>query len=177
MSHRKPHRTCPPPLPALRGSCSTPIFQITSAAPQGGVEAKRFLAVSHFLRLAVRGRERLGFVHARAPAMHLCGHAFPFTQALPTHPLQRLGKRRAAGARRLLPGDELADGEVRLLLAGARPAESHAQDLHGSPAGAGALRPAPNLAPWRDGRPGQERPFLWDGSTSGPRSEAPRWPT
>jgi hypothetical protein len=53
--------------------------------------------------------------------MHLCGYAFPSTRADPPRPLQRLGERRAAEARRLPPRDELADGEVRLLLAGARP--------------------------------------------------------
>jgi len=41
---------------------------------------------------------------------------------------------------------KLADDEVRLLLAGARSTEGHAQDLHLCATGARALRPASHLA-------------------------------
>ena len=91
--------------------------------------------------------------------MRLCGDAFPTTHALPPHLPQRLGQRLAPVSPRLLPRDELADGEVRLLLAGARPAEGHAPDLRGRPAGAGALSIAPHLALWRYRRPGQDGPL------------------
>ena len=126
----------------------------------------------YFLRLAVRGRERLGFVHARAPTMHLCGYAFPFTHALPPHPLQRLGERRAVGARRLLPRDELSDGEVRLLLAGARPAEGHAPDLRNRQIGAGALCVAPHLAKPLYRRPRQGSPLPKECQHIGPPFES-----
>src|SRR5688500_705671 len=48
--------------------------------------------------------------------------------SLPSHPGKRLSERLAAET--LLPPRKLADGEVRLLLAGARSTESYTQDLH-----------------------------------------------
>jgi hypothetical protein len=69
------------------------------------------------LRLALHKSERLALVCARVPMMHFCGGAFRTTCALPTHPLQRLGKRLAAEALRLLlrklartPGDPTISG-------------------------------------------------------------------
>src|SRR5215204_6983598 len=62
--------------------------------------------------------------------MHLRGDTFPTNRALPPHPLQRLGQRLAAKALRLLLLRKLANGEVRLLLAGASFTEGNPPDLH-----------------------------------------------
>ena len=86
--------------------------------------------------------------------MSPCGDAFRTTRALPPHPLQRLGERLAAEALGLLR--KLANGEVRLLLAGARPTESYTLDLHDCPMGAGALCLASHLARDYHRRLGQE---------------------
>jgi hypothetical protein len=56
--------------------------------------------------------------------MHPCGDAFCTTRAPPPHPLQRHGERLAAQALRFLLR-KLANGEVCLLLAGARLTESY----------------------------------------------------
>src|SRR5215211_701756 len=77
------------------------------------------------------------------------------TRARPPHPLQRLGERLAAEAPRLLLR-KLANGEVCLLLAGARSTESYTPDLHNCWMGAGALCLASHLAQYRHCRLGQE---------------------
>jgi hypothetical protein len=64
--------------------------------------------------------------------------------SLPSHPGKRLGERLAAVT--LLPPRKLADGEVRLLLAGARSTEGYAQDLHLRDTGTRVPRPASHLA-------------------------------
>src|SRR5829696_5597017 len=73
--------------------------------------------------------ERLDLVYAREPLMHLRGDTFPTDRALPPHSLQRLGHRLAAEALRLLLR-KLANGEVRLLRAGASFTEGNPPDLH-----------------------------------------------
>jgi hypothetical protein len=88
---------------------------------------------------------------------HLYGHAFCAGRALPPHPLQRLGERLTAGALRLLL-HKFANGEVRLLLAGARTTESYTPDLHGCWMGTRALRFTSHLARFRNRRLGQEKP-------------------
>jgi hypothetical protein len=77
--------------------------------------------------------------------MLACGDAFRITRALPTHPLQRLGERLAVQALRLILR-KLTNGEVCLLLAGARPTESYTPHLYDGSAGAGALCLASDLA-------------------------------
>jgi hypothetical protein len=77
--------------------------------------------------------------------MHLCGDTTLTSRAPPPHPLQRLGKRLAEEVLRLLLC-KLANGEVGLLLAGARPTESYTPDLHDCSTGAGALCLASHLA-------------------------------
>src|SRR5215212_7610315 len=67
------------------------------------------------------------------------------TRAHPPHPLQCLGQRLAAKVLRLL-ARELADGEVRLLLVGARTAEGYPKDLHLRGMGARILRLTAHLA-------------------------------
>src|SRR5918911_1049525 len=63
------------------------------------------------------------------------------SRALPSHPLQRLGQRLAAESLCLilLLLRKLADGEVRLLLAGTWSAEGYTKDLHLCSTGAKAL--------------------------------------
>ncbi len=127
--------------------------RVLGSAP--GTGAARFGSIPLLLREGRDGLEpsklagpncgTLGLVHARDPALRLCGSAFPASRALPPHPLQRLGERLAAEALPLLR-NEFADGKVRLLLAGARSAEGHAQDLHLRSTGARALRPTSHLA-------------------------------
>src|SRR5829696_2655056 len=82
--------------------------------------------------------------------MHLCGDAFPTTRALPPHSLQRLGQllgqRLAAEALRLLLLRKLANGEVCLLLAGARFTEGYTLDLHYRPMETWALCLTSHLA-------------------------------
>ena len=97
------------------------------------------------MRLAGTKSERLDLVYARVPLMHLRGDTFPTTRTLPPHPLQRLGQRLAAEALRLLLR-KLADGEVCLLLAGARFTEGYALDLHHCLMETWSLRPASHLA-------------------------------
>jgi hypothetical protein len=101
------------------------------------------------LKLAGTKSERLDLVYAREPLMHLRGDTFPTTRTLPPHPLQRLGQRLAAEALRLLLLRKLANGEVRLLLAGASFTEGYTPDLHHRPMETWALpRPAwPGLPP------------------------------
>ena len=72
-----------------------------------------------FLRLAGSKREGLRLVHARGPMTHPCGSPFPTTRALPSHPLQRLGQRRASHASRPLSRNKLAGGEAPLRRRGA----------------------------------------------------------
>ena len=97
------------------------------------------------MRLALHKSERLYLVYARVPVMHPCFDPFRTTRALPPHPLQRLGQRLAAEALRLLLR-KLADGEVCLLLAGARFTEGYTPDLHHRLMETWALRPASHLA-------------------------------
>jgi hypothetical protein len=108
-------------------------------------------------KLAVRKSERFGLAYAREPVMQLHSDSFPTALTLPPDPLQRLGQRLAAETLRLLPR-KLADGEVRLLLAGARSTEGYTQDLHLGVSGARAPRPASHLARYRCHRLGQEIP-------------------
>ena len=68
--------------------------------------------------------------------MHPCGDAFCTTRAPPPHPLQRHGERLAAQALRFLLR-KLANGEVCLVLAGARLTESYTPHLHDCSTGAG----------------------------------------
>jgi Mannosylglycerate hydrolase MGH1-like glycoside hydrolase domain len=64
--------------------------------------------------------------------------------SFPPHPLQHIGQRLAAEG--VLPARKLADGNVRLLLAGARLAEGYAAYLHLCLMEAGALRLTSYLA-------------------------------
>jgi hypothetical protein len=96
-------------------------------------------------RLAIPERERFGLVYARVPVVHLCCNAFRTTRALLPLPLQHLGQRLASEVLPILVR-KLADGEVRLLLAGARSTEGYAQDLHLCSTGARTLRVASHLA-------------------------------
>src|ERR687890_547413 len=66
------------------------------------------------------------------------------SRAISPHPLQRLPAESLRLILLLLR--KLADGEVRLLLAGALATEAYAQDLHLRGTGARALRPASHLA-------------------------------
>jgi hypothetical protein len=90
-------------------------------------------------------RERRGFVYARKIETPGRGKAI---RALSAHPVERLAKRfaerLAADVLRLLR--ELADGEVRLLLAGASFTEGYTAYLHHRPMAAWALRLASHLA-------------------------------
>src|SRR5215212_5168697 len=86
-------------------------------------------AESNWWRLAVRKRETLGTAYARGTEMHPRREARRTTHAHSPHPLQCLGQRLAAEVPLFLVR-ELADGEVRLLLAGARSAEGRPKDLH-----------------------------------------------
>src|SRR5215211_8038099 len=97
------------------------------------------------LKLAGTKSERLDLVYAREPLMHLRGDTFPTDRALPPPSLQRLGQRLAAEALRLLLR-KLANGEVRLLLAGTRFTEGYTPDLHLRLMETWALRPASHLA-------------------------------
>ena len=89
-------------------------------------------AENDFSRLAAFERERPVLVYAREPMMHLCFELFRTTHALPPRPLQRLGQRLASEVLRLLLR-KLTDGEVCLLLAGARFTEGNPPDLHYRP--------------------------------------------
>src|SRR5215203_5774461 len=80
-------------------------------------------------RLALPERERFGLVYTRVPVVHLCCDTFLTTLAFPPLPLQHLGQRLATQVPPILVR-KLADGEVRLLLAGARSTEGYTQDLH-----------------------------------------------
>src|SRR3712207_5984327 len=120
--------------------------------------------------LAYRKLETLGFVYVGELGTPLRNAS---SSALPPQPLERLGQRPAAGDPRLLPRDELADGEVRLLLAGARPAEGHAPDLHYRPTGARVLRAAPHLARRLYRRPVQEGTLPTECRHVGPPARRP----
>src|SRR5215216_3429389 len=98
------------------------------------------------LRSALHKSERLELVYAREPLMHLCFDLFRTTRALPPHPLQRLGQRLAAEALLLLLLRKLANGEVCLLLAGARFTEGYTPDLHLCATEAWALRLTAHVA-------------------------------
>src|SRR5215208_3621112 len=78
--------------------------------------------------------------------MRPCDGAFRTTRALPPQYLQRLDKQLTARVLRLILMRKLPDGEVCLLLAGARPTESHTSHLHHCVAVAGALGLASDLA-------------------------------
>src|SRR5829696_7471456 len=78
--------------------------------------------------------------------MHLRGDTIPTDRALPPPSLQRLGQRLASKALRPLLLRKLANGEVCLLLAGARFTEGYAPDLHLCATEARALRLASHLA-------------------------------
>ncbi len=71
------------------------------------------------LNYAVHISETLGFIYVGELRPPLRNASCP---TLPPQPLQRLGQRLAVEASRLPPRNNLADGEVRLPLAGARPA-------------------------------------------------------
>jgi hypothetical protein len=98
-----------------------------------------------FSVLAVTKRDGLALVYARVPLMHPCFDPFRTIRTLPTHPLQRLGQRLAAEALRPLLR-KLANGEVCLLLAGARFTEGYTPDLHLCATETRALRLASHLA-------------------------------
>ena len=89
------------------------------------------------LRLAFREDERFGFGYAWEPETRPRGDAFRSTRAPPPQLLKRLDEQFAARALRLILR-KLADGEVRLLLAGTRLTESYAPHLHHCVAVAGA---------------------------------------
>ena len=114
---------------------------VHSTAPKGGG-----CGGNDLLRLAGLKREGLGLVYVRGPVMRLCGHVFCIARALPPYPLQGLGKQLTAETLRLFLRNELPEGEVRLLPAGARSTESYTPDLHHCSMGAGTLRPASHLA-------------------------------
>jgi len=80
-------------------------------------------------RLALPERERFGLLYSREPVRHRRSDAFRTTRALPPLPLQHLGQRLAMEVPPILVR-KLADGEVRLLLAGTWSAEAYTQDLH-----------------------------------------------
>jgi hypothetical protein len=146
-------------LPLVRASLIKPPFSdaVTSsqgrpvlcAATKGGG-----CGGTDFLRLAVGKGERLGLVYAQEPVIVPCGDALRTTRALLPHPLQRLGEWLAAEALRLLR--KLANGEVCLLLAGARATESYTPHLYDCSTGAGALSLASHLARDQHRRLGQE---------------------
>src|SRR5918992_1259673 len=87
---------------------------------------------------------RVGPLCSRRPVMHPCSAAFRTACALPPHPLQRPSERLAVQALRLILRI-LTNGEVCLLLAGARPTESYTPDLHDCSTGARALCLASHL--------------------------------
>src|SRR5215211_3735890 len=118
--------------------CATSL-DLAAAPREGGCGGNALL------KLAGTKSERLDLVYAREPLMHLRGDTFPTDRALPPHSLQRLGQRLAAEALRLLLR-KLANGEVRLLLAGTRFTEGYTPDLHLRAMGARALRVASHLA-------------------------------
>ena len=127
-------------------------------------------------RLAVARRERPCLVYTREPLMHLCGDAFLTTRAFPPHPIQRLGQLLAAEVLPLLLCNKFADGEVSLLLAGARLAESHTPDLYGCPTRAGTLRLASHLTQCRHRCAGKESPLTTKWQHVSPRSNVPKPP-
>jgi hypothetical protein len=80
-------------------------------------------------RLATPKREKFGLAQAREPVLQLCSNAVSAISALPLLPLQHLGQGLATEVVPIL-ARKLADGEIYLLLAGTRFAESYTQDLH-----------------------------------------------
>ena len=91
--------------------------------------------------------------------MRLGGHVFCIARTLPPQPLQGLSKQLTAEALRLLLRNEFADGEVRLLLAGASSTESYTPNLDVCSTETRALCPASHLALYRYRRPDQENPL------------------
>lgn len=93
----------------------------------------------------------LGFVYAREIERPRRGKIIC---ALAAHPVQHLPKRFAERFAKWLPAEvppplllrKLADGEVRLLLAGTRSAEGYTPDLHHRQMETWTLRPASHLA-------------------------------
>jgi hypothetical protein len=67
--------------------------------------------------------------YAREPVRHRRGDTIRTTRALPPNLLQHLGQRLATEVLPILVR-KLADGEVRLLLAGTWSTEGYTQDLH-----------------------------------------------
>src|SRR5215208_3389527 len=97
------------------------------------------------VKLGVRKRDRLGLAGIREPVVQLRCHGSLYTSALPPHHLQGRGQRLATEVPLLLVR-KLADGEVCLLLAGARSAEGYTQDLHLRDTGTRTLRHTAYLA-------------------------------
>ena len=90
-------------------------------------------------RLALPERKRFGLVYAREPVRHRRGHTIRTTRALLSLPLQHLSQLLAVEVPPILVR-KLADGKVRLLLAGTRSAECYTQDLHLCATRTGTLR-------------------------------------
>jgi|SRR5215213_1737971 hypothetical protein len=101
--------------------------------------------------LAFRERQTLSFVYIRGIETLRRGKAM---RAVSAHPVERLAEHVAAEVLRLLR--KLADGEVRLLLAGASFTEGYTLNLHHRPMEAWTLRFASHLTRARLGRLGQE---------------------
>jgi hypothetical protein len=80
-------------------------------------------------RLVLPERERFGLVYARETVRHRRGDTIRTTRALLSLPLQHLSQRLAVEVPPIIVR-KLADGKVRLLLAGTRSAEGYTQDLH-----------------------------------------------
>src|SRR5215211_2952128 len=97
--------------------------------------------------LAFRERQTLSFVYIRGIETLRRGKAM---RAVSAHPVERLAEHVAAEVLRLLR--KLADGEVRLLLAGASFTEGYTLNLHHRPTEAWTLRFASHLARARLGR-------------------------
>src|SRR5829696_3260668 len=96
-------------------------------------------------RLAPPKRERYGLLYAQEPVRHRRGDTIRTTPALLPLPLQHLGQRLATEVPLILVR-KLADGEVRLLLAGTWSTEGHTQNLHLCAAGTRNLRLTAYLA-------------------------------
>src|SRR5215207_3135524 len=96
-------------------------------------------------RLSPPEHERFGLIYAQEPVRHRRGDTIRTTPALLPLPLQHLGQRLATEVPLILVR-KLADGEVRLLLAGTRSTEGHTQDLHLCAAGTRTLRLTAYLA-------------------------------
>src|SRR5215204_7368211 len=99
-------------------------------------------------RLAPPEHERFGLIYAQEPVRHRRGDTIRTTRALLPLPLQHLGQRLATEDPLILVR-KLADGEVRLLLAGTWSTEGHTQDLHLCAAGTRNLRLTAYLARFR----------------------------